>query len=293
MIPLQLAINGLLLGGLYLLMAQGMNLVFGVMRILNLAHGVIIVACGLVVFRLHEDYGLNPLVAILIVAPAAFVAGMLIQRLLIEQIRATGLQFELLSLMLTYGLAYILINAGIRIFGAEYLSVPYLQSSLDIGRITINESLLVSSIVAVLLSAALYVWLTFMSSGKRLRATSQSSIGAVSCGIDTRRVRMIAFGLGGALAAAAGALLIVVRPLVPQISGDFTVIAFVVVALGGLGDYVGAAVGAVLLGLVESYGGYYMGASWQAALPYIFLLLVMLVRPQGLQLGQRLRAGQA
>jgi branched-chain amino acid transport system permease protein len=104
---------------------------------------------------------------------------------------------------------------------------------------------------------------------------------------------MIAFGLGGALAAAAGALLIVVRPLVPQISGDFTVIAFVVVALGGLGDYVGAAVGAVLLGLVESYGGYYMGASWQAALPYIFLLLVMLVRPQGLQLGQRLRAGQA
>jgi branched-chain amino acid transport system permease protein len=283
MIVVQLTVNGLLLGGLYLLMAQGMNLIFGVMRILNLAHGAFLVGAGLLVFRLHEDYGINPLVSILIVAPIFFAIGALVQRLLLERIEAGGLEGELLTLMLTYGLSYIVINISLKSFGAQYLSVPHLQSAIRLGSVTINESLLVSSGVAIALSIALQAWLTSTPSGKRVRATSQSRIGALSCAVDTRRMRMLAFGVGSALAAAAGALIIVVRPLDPQISGDFTVLAFVVVALGGLGDYVGAAIGSAILGSVESFGGYYLGANVQAALPYIVMLLIMLLRPQGLR----------
>jgi branched-chain amino acid transport system permease protein len=283
MIVAQLTINGLLLGGLYLLMAQGMNLIFGVMRVVNLAHGAFLVGAGLLVYRLHDAYGINPLVAMLIVAPVFLVIGALVQRLLLERIEAVGLQAELLTLMLTYGLSYIVINISLKAFGAQYLSVPYLQSSLRIGNVTIDEALLVSACVAIVLAIGLQVWLTSTSSGKRLRATSQSRIGALSCGVDTRRMRVLAFGIGSALAAAAGALLIVVRPLDPQISGDFTVLAFVVVTLGGLGDYVGAAIGAAILGSVESFGGYYLGANVQAALPYVVMLLIMLLRPQGLR----------
>jgi branched-chain amino acid transport system permease protein len=282
-IILQLAINGLLLGGLYLLLAQGMNLIFGVMRVLNLAHGAFLVGAGLLVYRLYEAYGINPIVSILVVAPAFLALGALVQWLLLERISAGGLEGELLPLMLTYGLAYIVINVSLKVFGAQYLSVPYLQSALRIGSITLNESLVVSAAVAIGLSLALQGWLTSTASGKRLQATAQSRIGAVSCGVDTRRMRLLAFAVGSALAAAAGALIVIVRPLDPQISGDFTILAFVVVALGGLGDYVGAALGGVVLGTVESFGGYYLGANAQAALPFIVMLLVMLVRPQGLR----------
>lgn len=283
MIVVQLAVNGLLLGGLYLLMAQGLNLVFGVMRIVNLAHGVLIVVAGLIVYRLHEAYGLNPLLAVALVAPAFFVLGAVLQRLLIERIKAVGMQGELLSLMLTYGLSYIFINVALHAFGAQYLSLPYLQSALQIGSVTINESLLVASGVAVLLAAALYGWLTYTPSGKQIRATSQSRVGAVSCGIDTRRVRMIAFATGSALAAAAGTLLVVVRPVAPQLADDFTVLSFVVIMLGGLGNYLGAAVGALLLGAGQSFGGYYLGPDVESALPFVAMLLIMLLRPQGLQ----------
>jgi branched-chain amino acid transport system permease protein len=283
MIIVQLAINGLLLGGLYLLMAQGLNLVFGVMKIVNFAHGALIVVAGLVVYRLNDAYGLNPLLGVVIVAPAFFVVGALLHRLLFERIRAVGAEAELLSLMLTFGLSYILINIALRVFGAQYLSLPYLQSSLRVASLTIDESLLVASGLAVLLAAALYVWLTYMPSGKQLRATSQSQIGAVSCGIDTRRVRMLAFAAGSALAAAAGALLVVVRPVAPQSGSEYTVLSFVVVALGGLGNYLGAAVGALLLGWAQSFGGYYLGPKLESVLPFAVMLLIMLLRPQGLQ----------
>ncbi len=283
MIFVQLTINGLLLGGLYLLLAQGMNLIFGVMRVLNLAHGAFLVGAGLLVYRLNEAYGINPIVAIVIVAPAFFAIGALVQRLLLERIKVSGLEGELLTLMLTYGLSYIVVNISLKAFGAQYLSIPYLQSALRLGSVTIDESLLVSAGIAIALSIGLQAWLTSTPSGKRLRATSQSRIGALSCGVDTRRMRVLAFGIGSALAAAAGALIIVVRPLDPQISGDFTILAFVVVALGGLGDYVGAAMGGAILGAVESFGGYYLGANVQAALPYIVMLLIMLLRPQGLR----------
>jgi len=283
MIVVQLAVNGLLLGGLYLLMAQGLNLVFGVMKIVNLAHGVFIVVAGLIVYRLYDAYDINPLLSAVAVAPAFFVLGALLQRLLIERITAVGIQGELLSLMLTYGLSYIFINVALRVFGAQYLSLPYLQSSLRIGSVTINESLLVASAVAVLLSAALFVWLTYTASGKQIRATSQSRIGAVSCGIDTRRVRMLSFATGSALAAAAGTLLVVVRPVAPQRATEFMVLSFVVITLGGLGNYPGAALGALLLGSAQTFGGYYFGPTVESALPFIAMLLIMLIRPQGLQ----------
>ena len=283
---LQLTVNGLLLGGLYLLMAQGLNLIFGVMRIVNFAHGYFIVVGGLLVFSLAEDHGWNPLVALPVAFALFVVVGALAQRLLLEHVKAPGTQGELLTLMVTYGLAYIVINVGLRVWGANSKSVPYLQQSWTVGHVTLNVAFVIASGVAVGLTLALFYWLNFTLSGKSVRATSQSAVGAETCGIDTRMARLVAFALGSGLAGAAGALFVMVRPVAPQVGADLTIICFVVIALGGLGDYVGAAAGAMILGLTETFGGYQFGLAAQSALPYVLMIMIMLLRPQGLNLGR-------
>lgn len=284
MTVIQVAINGVLLGGLYLLMAQGLNLIFGVMRIVNFAHGAVIVLAGLMVYSLSSDAGLNPFVGLPLVFLAMFAFGLATERLLIEQVRGTGTQRELLTLLVTYGLSFILINVGQKVWASDFRSVPYLQGSWSVGEFRFVQSLVVGAALAVLLSVTLYWWLNSTRSGKSLRATSQTPVGAEACGIDTRRMRMVAFALGTGLAGAAGMLVILVRPVAPQLGNELTIICFVVIALGGLGDYVGAALGAVVLGLATTFAGYALSATAQSAVPYVLLILIMLLRPQGLSL---------
>ncbi len=287
MTVIQVIINGALLGGLYLLMAQGLNLIFGVMRIVNFAHGAVIVISGLIVFSLSTHAGLNPFLCLPIVFAVMFVLGIATQRLLIERVRGSGTQRELLTLLVTYGLSFILINIGQTVWGSDYRGVPYLQAAWGVGSFRFVQALVVGAALAVVLSGALYWWLRSTRSGKSLRATAQTSIGAESCGIDTRRMRVIAFAIGTGLAGAAGMLVILVRPVSPELGTELTIISFVVIALGGLGDYLGAALGAVVLGVATTLAGYGLSATAQSAVPYVLLLLIMLLRPQGLSL-QRL-----
>ena len=289
MIYLQVALNGIFLGGFYLVMAQGLNLIFGVMRIVNFAHGAIIVLGGLTVFSLSVALHVNPFLGLPIVAALAFAIGVAVQWLILERARgANRHQQELLTLMVTFGLSYIMINFGQHAWGSEFKSLPYLQSTVALGDLHFSVALLVGFGLAALITAALSVWLSATKLGKSLRATAQSTVGAASCGINPRRIRMIGFGLGSALAAAAGMLLVLTQPIAPQFANNFTVTAFVVVALGGLGNYPGAAVGALLVGLCQTFGGFQFGSVAQNATPYVLLILVMLLRPQGL-LPQRTR----
>lgn len=281
MLALQLIVDGILLGGMYILIAQSLNLVFGVMGVVNLAHGTFITMAGLFTFWFATHTHLNPLLAIPLVFGGMLVIGAIVERLLLEPLAKTGRRAELLSLIVTFGLSYVLIQVTLFVWGSQFVSLPDFQSTWTIGGLTFSEARIVAGAFAAAISGGLYVWLNHTASGKALLATSQSQIGAATCGIDVRSMRLIAFAVGSALAATAGALLILVLPLAAQSADTLTILAFVIVAVGGLGDYKGAAVAALLLGLIQSAAGYYLGGDIESIVPYVLLILVMLVRPQG------------
>lgn len=282
MLLLQLLINGILLGGMYLLLAQGLNLVFGVMGVVNLAHGAIITLAGLFIFWFATTTHHDPLLLLPVIFVVMLGVGVVLQRVLIEPVMSAGKKAELLSLMVTFGLSYVLVETGLNLFGSQYVSLPDLQTTWNIGGLAINEALVASGLLGAAISGALEIWLRRTASGKALMATSQNEIGALSCGIDVRRMRAAAFAIGSALAAVAGVLLILVIPLSAPTADTLTILAFVIVALGGLGDYQGAALAALLLGLVQSFVGYYLGGDAEYVVPYLLLIVFMIVRPQGL-----------
>jgi branched-chain amino acid transport system permease protein len=280
MLVLQLAVNGVLLGGLYVLVAQSLNLIFGVMGVVNLAHGALIVVAGLFTYWFATHSGLNPL----LVLPIAFLAmgafGAVVQRAFVEPLMRHGRRAELLSLMVTFGLSYVMIDIALSLWGADFVSVPYLQSALTFAGLAFNKALLISGAFAAAISAALYVWLNYTGSGKALLAASQSPTGAICCGIDVGRVRLLSFALGVGLAAASGVLVIIVIPLAPETASDFTLLAFVILALGGLGNYLGVVAAALLLGIAQSVAGYVLGGNAEYVLPYVLLIAVMVLRPE-------------
>lgn len=156
---------------------------------------------------------------------------------------------------------------------------PYLQTTWSLGGITVSAALLLAGVFGAAITAALHGWLNWTGSGKALLATAQSRIGAVSCGIDVGQVRLRAFAIGSALAAVAGVLLILVIPLAAQSADNLTILAFVTIALGGLGSYKGVALAALVVGLAQSVVGYYFGGDAENVLPYVLLIVVMAMRP--------------
>ncbi len=280
MLALQILVNGLLLGGLYVLIAQSLNLIFGVMGVVNLAHGAFIVVAGLFTYWFASSTGINPLAVLPFVFIVMALVGAGLQPLLIEPLMKMGRsKAELLSLMVTFGLDYVLVELALQVWGSSFVSVPYLQSSWKLAGLDFSQALVVTGMFAALVSALLYWWLNRTDSGKSLLAASQSETGAICCGIDVKRVRMLAFALGVALAAAAGVLVIIVEALAPQTADDLTLLAFVIIALGGLGSYVGVAVAALLLGVAQSITGYFVGGNAEYVLPYVLLILVMVALP--------------
>ena len=281
MLALQLFVNGILLGGTYVLIAQSLNLIFGVMGVVNLAHGSFIVMAGLFNVWATNHLGINPLLALPVIFIVMFAVGGVLQPLLLEPVMGFGRKSELLSLMITFGLNYVLIELALQVWGSDYVSLPYLQSTWAIGGVILNKALVASGLFAAVIALMLHFGLTRTLFGKTLLAASQSPTGAACCGIDVRRVRLVAFALGVGLASAAGGLLILVIPMAAASADNLTILAFVIIALGGLGDYAGVVLAALLLGLAQSVVGYYLGGDAENVLPYALLILVMVMRPQG------------
>jgi branched-chain amino acid transport system permease protein len=277
-----LIVLGLLWGGVYLLMAEGLNLIYGVMKIVNLAHGDFIVVGGLLAFSLFSEAGLTPIVAFPIAALALFAIGALVQYGVLERITAQGPEGELRSLLATFGLSYVVGNASFLIWGSQFQSVPFLQGAVQLGPIAIPQGLLAASAMAFAVALLVHLWLTATVAGKSVHATAQSGLGAASCGLNIRRIRMTAFALGSAMAGGAGTLVIALIPFQASTGGDFTVQAFTLIALGGLGNYVGAFLAAELLGLTEVFTQYYLGSNAGSAVVYVVFIAVLVLRPQGL-----------
>lgn len=273
--------GGLLIGGIYALMGVGLALIFGVMRIINFAHGEFVAVGMYAAIFLFQVYGLDPYVSMLIALPAGFLLGVLLERVVLSRLVDSDGDSTLLA---TLGLGLVLSNALFLIFGAEPESIylPYATTSINLAGVRLPIAQLLAAGVTLLVMAILYVFLNRTELGRAIRATAQNRIGAELVGVNTRRIHGLVFGIGVVLAMTAGMVLSPLLFAIPTIGHTYTLKAFVVIVLGGMGSIPGAIAGGLLLGVVEFLGASYFSSGYRDAYGLVAFLLILLLRPQGL-----------
>ena len=278
---IQTVASGVLTGGVYAMVGIGLSLIFGVMRIVNFAHGEFMAVGMYLAFALFRSVHLDPYLSLLCVAPAGLLLGAVVERLLLSPIRNAA---EHAPVLMTVGVGLILSNTLLLVFGAhpETIYTSYSTRTVQVFSITFSVPLLVSFGLTVLVVAALYTILTRTDLGRAIRASAQNPDAAELQGVDTRFIRTAVFAIGAVLSMAAGVLLLPALYVFPTIGGIFTLKAFVVTVLGGMGSVVGAIWGGLLLGVVESVAAGLGATGSRDAFGLIAFLLVLLVRPAGL-----------
>ncbi len=300
---LQTLIAGVLLGGLYALIGVGMTLIMGVMKIINLAHGELMMVAMYIAYLLFSLFHLDPYLSVFIAAPLLFLLGMAIQKFLINPVLKVESILPENQVILTVGLGMVLANLATMIFTSDYLSTPvdyatkawYLSDFWRSSPIELSLSYpwSVSFLIAVVITLCLGFFLTKTDLGKSIRATAQDSEAALLMGVNVDRMRVITFGLGSGLVGAAGCLLIPIYYLYPDLGGQFTLIAFVITILGGLGSTVGAIIGGIVLGVFESLTATYIGMGWAPVGRFVIFVAALIFLPGGIaSLLQRKRFGR-
>ena len=278
---LQSLLSGVLMGGVYALVGIGLTLVFGVMRIVNFAHGELVMLGMYLAWFLFTRLGWDPYLSLVVVAPALFLWGALLQAAVVGRALHALPENQML---LTIGLGLAMSNAAMLAFTADYriLTTSYSSSGLQVLGLSVSEPMLAAFLVAVGVTAGLYLFLLRTDTGRAIRATAQDREAAQLMGIDVRRMSLVAFGLGAALAGTAGALVSPTYYIYPQVGGAFTLKAFVIVVLGGMGSVVGATLGGLLVGVTESLAAVYVASDLKELVVYSLFLLVLVARPSGL-----------
>ncbi len=277
---LQVIISGILLGGVYALFATGLNLIFGVMKIINLGHGELMMLGAYITYFLYSSADVNPLVSIPVAAVALGILGWVLQLGLVERVVNQPI---INSLLLTFGLSTLMMGVALNLWTSNFRSVAYgpLTGSWSLGDISFSKSRLIAFIIAMLVTGGMWVFLRMSTFGKTIRATSQHPQVAQLCGIDVRRVRFATFALGSAMAAVAGSLIAMIFTINPEMGRMFIGKGFAIIVLGGLGSFVGAFLGAIVLGVSETMTAYFMNTQLSEGVAYLILLVVLIVRPSG------------
>jgi len=279
-----IVVGGLITGGIYALVALGLNLQYGLMRVLNVAHGEFLMMGAYLTYSLHTAWGVNPLLTLLITGPASFGAGLVLHRLLYARVLVgeAAEALESRSLLLSFGLLFVLQNAALLLWSADLKGYSYLAVPLHFLGSVFPANRLVAAAVALAVSLAFYVFLQQSFLGKAIRALMQDPEGAQLAGINLSRVHGLCFGIGIAMSAVTGSLISMLFELTPFIGLPYTVTALVVVILGGLGNVAGSLLGGLILGLVETASVYLAASDIRLIASYAVLSLILILKPSGL-----------
>ncbi len=277
---LQATIYGLLQGGLLALVAVGFSLVWGVMNIVNLAHGSFVILGAYVAWELNSSLGLDPFLGMFVSAAALFVLGYALQRFLINLVVNAPI---FVTLLLTFGLDLLLVQGMNIAFSADYrsISTSYASNSLGIGDIRVPYGRLLAFALAIMVTLALVALVGRTRTGLSITATGMDRGAARLMGIRARHVYALTFAIAAALAGMAGAMVATVGTFQPSDASSYTLLAFVIAVLGGLGNMYGAMAGGLVIGLVEAWSGQYLPGTWVNAIAFLALVLVLVFRPSG------------
>jgi len=284
-IYLNVVVQGVLTGLVYGLMALGLSVIFGVVRVVNFAHGEFAVVAMYAAFLLFRTLGLDPLITVVPIAAAFFIIGFVLQATLINAFvgRSEHEQFILLV-----GVGLILLNSMLMIFGpdAQPANLPYAFDSYAVGPIFIDKVRIFSAVAALAIAAALFAFFRYTATGTAIRACADNLTGAAVAGLNVKRLYAITFGIGLACVGAAGTLMVMVADAAPSLGPAYTLLAFIIVIIGGLGSMAGALVGGVLIGVSEALAGFIIQPSMKSMFSFALLIAVLVLRPHGL-LGRR------
>jgi branched-chain amino acid transport system permease protein len=279
---LTVVVAGIMQGGVYAMFAVGLTLIFGVMRIINAAHGEMVMMGAYLTWMAFFYAGIDPLLALVFTLPLAFLFGMAVQRLLLNA--AVG-QPELTALLITFGLGLVMIYSAELIFTTDFRTIPYAPGSVQLtSSIFIGQNRVISFAMAVVITTGVFLFLKYSRLGKAVRATALNAEVAMVCGIDVRRIYLVTTGMAAALAVAGGALVSIQFGFNPETGVLYTLQAFAIIVLGGRGHYVGALLGGLMLGVLENLVSLMVpnGTAMVELAAYGLLIFVLLIRPGGL-----------
>jgi len=280
---LNVLVIGLLLGGIYGLVSIGLNLIFGVIRIINFSQGELVMFGMYGCYWAHVQMGLSPYVSVFIVAPLVGLLGVVIQRVVLQPLQSE----PSMQIFATFGLLMMFQNIMLAFTGGEAFSVGGSLGTevISLGDTKVSMVRLITLLATTLITVGLHFFLKRTMLGKAIRAVTQDKRAARVMGIDVERIFLLTFGIGAALAGLAGALLTPIYSITPGIGGNFIMAAFAVVVLGGLGSVWGAYLGGLIVGVVEAFAGFYIDPVLKSGVWFLIFLVVLVVRPAGL-LGQ-------
>ena len=281
---LDVVIAGLLLGGIYALIAVGLSLQYGVARVFNISHGEFIMLGAFATWMLYTTAGINPLISLVMCGPFVFLIGFFLHKTLFRSLLNSSPSmniFESKSMLACFGLLFIIQNVAILIWGADHKGYSYLNVGVNLGGAVFAANRLVTLLYAVVIGMAFYLFLAFTRLGKAIRAAAQDPKTAGLMGVNINQVLALCFGFGAVMAGFAGALISMCYPIQTTMGLEYTIIAIIVVTLGGLGSIVGSFIGGFILGLIGSIVSYIEPSLYMVVFYFIFSLL-LLVRPKGI-----------
>jgi branched-chain amino acid transport system permease protein len=280
MLQLEVLVYGIVLGGVYAVMAYGLGLIYGVMRIVNLAHGAVLMLAAYGAFELHTRLALDPLFAAVVIVPVAYAAGWLLYRYVVARVAAGP---PMAAMLLLFGVGLCARNLAYVIWTGDdrTLTLPYGLTTIDLG-VPLAITRLVVFAIAIATTCALFVVFRFTHFGRAVRAVARDPVAAELSGISVSRVSARAFGMGTALGAFGGVLLSTLYVINPEFGAPFLLKSFCIIVLGGMDSMAGILAGALTLGVAETVAGVYGGAAWQDLVSFLLLVLILVARPGGL-----------